>query len=96
MGGTLSKLGRNDEARDVLGPLVSDCARLRGDANPETQTNRLWLVKVLIDLGDYSAAREELTRLFDTARATGGWRSREAKERTEQYWRAVAPDDMPE
>ena len=94
LGATLSKLERNDEAREVLEPLVADCARLQGDADQETQPNRLWLVSALIDLGDEGVARDQLTRLFDAAKANGWW-SPEGKQRAEEYWRVVTSDEPP-
>ena len=80
--------------REVLEPLVADCARLQGDADQETQPNRLWLVSALIDLGDEGVARDQLTRLFDAAKANGWW-SPEGKQRAEEYWRVVTSDEPP-
>jgi len=94
LGATLCKLGRNEEARDVLEPLVADCARLKGDADQETQLNRLWLASALIDLGDEGAVYDQLARLFDVAKANGWW-SPEGKQRAEEYWRAVTSDEPP-
>lgn len=51
--------------------------------------DRLWLVSVLCELGDYGAAHEQLTGIFDGAKAKRGWWRSEAKERAEQYWRMV-------
>ena len=96
VGATLRELERYEEAREVLEPLVADCARLQGDSDPETQLSRLWLVNALICLGDEDAAREQLVCLFHGAKANGGWWSPEGREKAEQYWQMVTSEDLPD
>jgi tetratricopeptide (TPR) repeat protein len=61
---TLAKLGRNEEAGDVLSGLTFTCVQLLGDTDPETLRARLWRANVLIDLGDCEVAEEQLRRIF--------------------------------
>jgi thioredoxin-like negative regulator of GroEL len=92
----LKNLDRFEEANGVLAGLVAACSRLLGDTDAETLRARLWQASVLIDLGSYESAHEQLTRIFDATRATDSWWDPQAEARSGEYWSIVTTDEVPD
>ena len=94
---TLIKLSRAEEAKEILsGDLIPACVRVRGEAGDETQRCRLWLVKALVDLGDYAAAQRQLSAIFDATKARGRWWDPEAEGAANDFWWIVTTEDPPD
>jgi hypothetical protein len=92
----LKNLDRSEEANDVLRGLVESCSRLLNDTDAETLRARLWQASVLIDIGDYESAHEQLVRIYSANRAANSWWEPETEARTREYWRIVTTDEVPE
>ena len=92
----LGNVGRNEEAKDALMPLLDTCVRLVGEKDEETLRCRLYLAKVFIDLGEYPASQEQLAAIFRAVGSRGSWWNTWAEERTKKYWRFVTSDGLPD
>lgn len=53
-------------------------------------------LSVLLDLGDYGLAQQELTDVFEATTASGEWWDPRAEERPKSYWRIVTSEGLPD